>query len=69
MKAWFADLYQLGPYRGHHTNPEKIFFVTSTDNLDIETSLFQGEGFKITTGIIYRGGFLGSEEEATNYIW
>ena len=37
-------------------------------NVYISTPIFQQEVLKITTGIRYLGGFLGSEEDETNYI-
>ena len=66
MKALFADFCVLGNSIGCHINPEEIFIVTSSNSVYIATSLFQEEGFKITTVILCSGGFLGSVEDANN---
>ena len=69
MKAQFVELCRIGPSIGCHPDPDKSSIITYLYNLDIATSLFQENGFNITTGIRYIGGFIGSEEDANNYIW
>ena len=67
-KDCFSELYRMVTTILYHKEPSNSFLVNSTGNIDLSTSLFTEEGFKIDTGLRYLGGYLGVVKYAQDYM-
>ena len=47
IKSWFAYLIGIWPTIGYHPEPAKSFLVTSPGKIELVTSFFSEESFKI----------------------
>ena len=68
IKAWFVELIRIGPSLRYHPDLEKSLLVTSEANLNLATTFFSEEGFKIKIGLRYLGGYIGADKDAQVYL-
>ena len=58
----------MGPTKGYHHEPIKIFLATSTGNIGIAKALFTEEGYKVDTGLWYLGRYIGIAKDPQDYM-
>ena len=64
----FRELKKIGPGYGYFPEPSKCVLVVNETNLEKAKTFFKEEGFQISTGKRFLGGFLGSPEGKAKYI-
>ena len=65
---YFKILCEEGPKYGYFPEPTKSILITSNKNQASAKEKFSQQGFKITNGARYRGGFVGVQEKKDEWI-
>ena len=61
-------LKQLGPRCGYYPKPYKSVMIMHPENIESGKRFGFCHGFKVCTGVIYLGGFIGNNESKRNWL-
>ena len=67
-RVYHTELVWIVNTIGYHPDPSNSFLVTSTRNIELVTTFFVEEGFKIETGLRSLCGYIRTDREAQDYM-
>ena len=68
LVGWLKKLIELGPKYGYFPEPEKSYVIVNPDCLLKAREIFQEFDINVVEGSRFLGGYIGAEEEKTNWL-